>query len=190
MALKFNGTNIESIKFNGTALDKLIYNGVTVWESWVLKNGSFMSVGSKVFDRLANDVTYNGFRYRTQGIRDDGEYAYLNRAFDDNIATSASCATSGNIGWVQIDFPKVIKPVEIYIKMDARGWSSPATLYGMVNDGWVSLGTFSTPGSGQIEKTFTLTGTQEMTALKVETTNTGDGISMWEFKVSKWYEKG
>lgn len=43
MALKFNGTNIESIKFNGTALDKLIYNGVTVWENWVKKSGKYFS---------------------------------------------------------------------------------------------------------------------------------------------------
>ena len=47
MALKFNGTNIESIKFNGTALDKLIYNGVTVWENWKTVIGAnFLPISS------------------------------------------------------------------------------------------------------------------------------------------------
>ena len=195
MAIKYNGTTIPdtgTIKYNGTSLTKVIYNGTTVWEKWSQKTGSYMTVGSKAFNRLANDVTYNGFRYRTYGIRDDGDYAYLNKAFDGNTSTSVSCRTDGNTGWIQVDFPTWIKPVEIYIKMDGRGWSSPAVLVGWSKDSsaWVELGTFNTPGSGQVEKTFTLSGNVEMSALKAYTTNTGDGISVWEFQVKKWYQKG
>lgn len=54
MALKFNGTNIETVKFNGTVLDKLIYNGVTVWEAWRTVTGaSFLPISQT----LGWDVT-------------------------------------------------------------------------------------------------------------------------------------